>query len=148
MICFYVVILYHVNNTPFCHIHLSKEYGVKIKQSTIQAAGRGLFATKDFNRNEIICPIWGVEKTVPQVQHDYGINNTPPYTIELTRTKRIDGACHRYIGQQANTQLRMDGQSSLRKSNAIIHVNHQSHPYKLFIKANKPMNYEYKRVKR
>lgn len=151
---------------PFCHIHLSKQYGVRVRNSTIPGAGRGLFATKDFNRNDIICPIWGKEKSPEQVQNDYGANITPPYVVELTRRKQVDGACHKYVGQMANTQLGADGKSSLRKSNASISVNHRAMPYKLFIKASKPikagdeifvyygesygipMNYEYKRVKR
>lgn len=121
---------------PYCSLHVQTEYGIVIKDSTIPGAGKGIFALKQFKKNDIICPIWGMEKSAKQLDKEYG-EGTAPYAIGLTKTKVIDGACHRYIGQLANTQLRADGQSSLAKSNAVYVASHRSRPYKLFIQASK-----------
>jgi hypothetical protein len=149
---------------PFCHIHLPKEYGVKVKQSTIPQAGKGLFATKEFKVNELICPLWGNEKSIQQHDQEYGNNNTAPYSVQLNRNTIIDGSCKRYVGHNANTKLNADGSSSLQRSNAKISINRRS-TYKINLKATKtikegdeifvyygneyqiPENYEYKRVK-
>ena len=39
---------------PKCWQHLERDHGLKVMESTVPRAGRGLFAVKDFERNELV----------------------------------------------------------------------------------------------
>ena len=42
--------------TPLCWIHTKIVYGVQVRDSTLADAGKGLFATRDFEQGEWIIP--------------------------------------------------------------------------------------------
>ena len=65
----------------YCWQHTQKLDGLKLAPSTLPNTGLGLFATKDFARNELIGPYTGTISTVP-------ING--PYVLEVHRRKFID----------------------------------------------------------
>lgn len=71
---------------PLCYAHLAIEKGLRIKKSTLgRGSGLGLFALKDFEKNQIITPYGG--RIVHTDDPDYGGD----YILQLGRTKYIDG---------------------------------------------------------
>ena len=73
-------------NGRFCWNHLKKE-GLRIRQSNIVRAGKGLFAEKDYARGEEIAKYTGDESNDPEVDH--GGSN---YVVGLSREVSIDAA--------------------------------------------------------
>lgn len=100
--------------TPFeyCPIHLEK-YKLKIKDSTIPNAGKGLFAYMRnvpqthivFKRNDIIIPYIGNIVNNKEIDEIYGPNTTAPYAFCHGRrwnSRCTDGACRRGVGAFLN----------------------------------------------
>lgn len=52
-------------SSPFCPEHLAAKYGVEVKESLLPNAGKGLFATQDFKRNQRITPYEGERFAAP-----------------------------------------------------------------------------------
>lgn len=100
--------------SPFCWLHLLKERNLKIQESTIVGAGKGLFAFSAkrkrhendivlFRKGDFIVEYGGERVTKALLDKRYG-DYTAPYGLELIQTKDIyeDGACQRGVGAIAN----------------------------------------------
>jgi hypothetical protein len=92
----------------YCHSHMKTVLGLKIAPSTIPEAGKGLFAMKQFERDEKICDYHGELLTREEV-HDRYTNPqtnrtyTAPYTVAINNNYAVDSATERGIGSLANT---------------------------------------------
>ena len=95
--------------SPLCWIHNLKTYHVKSQTSTIPAAGRGLFARKDFGKGEWICPMLGENISTACARKRYFGYVTAPYTEEYENGRSIDCACSRGIGSLANALFHVEG---------------------------------------
>lgn len=104
---------------PTCWVHTKKEYGVKIRPS---AHGKGLFATRDFNANDMICPYIGEPLTPRCLNSRYGAT-TAPYAVNDQRTGlEIDSACIRGTGAMANGVFNRNGRSAaVTAHNAVLY---------------------------
>lgn len=92
---------------PYCWIHNKGQYAVKVRDSTIAAAGRGLFATEDIKKGQWITPYFGetIPKTCLDQRYPGGEDSLAPYTVEYGaggRTRYVDSACRRGIAGMAN----------------------------------------------
>jgi hypothetical protein len=65
------------------------KYGVMTKKSNIPGAGNGLFATKDFRRDEIIIPYRGEVLNKEQKEIRYP-NNDAEYLFQINKNTFID----------------------------------------------------------
>ena len=94
---------------PLCYMHLLREKKLRIKQSTIPGAGKGLFAMdKHAGANEIIFRIGdkivvynGEVVTHAELNRRYGDRFTAPYAVSEGRAV-VDAACTRGVGSIAN----------------------------------------------
>jgi hypothetical protein len=100
-----------VIGSPFCSTHLTYNHHLKIKESLIVDAGKGLFAIDPtsadarvifFKKKETICSYKG-----ELIDHDELIkryhDKTPPYVIGVSADSYEDGSKIRGIGSLANT---------------------------------------------
>jgi SET domain-containing protein len=91
---------------PTCHIHARSLYGLQVKTSTIPESGLGLFARKEFQKNELIAPYNGQLLTKHELDARYGSEDKAgdfaPYAVQMSRDKYMDCACERGIGSYAN----------------------------------------------
>ncbi len=90
---------------PYCQRHLASEVHVAIKPSTIKEAGLGLFALKNFARNERILEYIGLKWTQNQLFAIYGDTkfDFAPYAIKLGDNGYfVDAACMRSAASMAN----------------------------------------------
>ena len=94
---------------PTCWQHTKTKYGVKSAISTIVGAGKGLFATRNFNRWEWICPYIGENITDACLTARFG-NGTAPYATDSVGGA-IDSACRRGIASLANGLFTANGNS-------------------------------------
>ena len=96
-------------------------YRVKIRQSTIPGAGKGVFAVREFEEDESICPCIVESITQNCLDQRYDEDETAPYAITDRRRRYIDSACRRGIGSMANGRFRADGTSRvLNAHNAVV----------------------------
>ena len=94
----------------YCYLHLEKEQQLRIKDSTIPQADKGLFAmnkNKDddeiiFRAGDTITRYNGQVITQQQRRQRYG-NKTAPYAVNVGN-KVIDAALKRGVGSLANTR--------------------------------------------
>ena len=108
--------------TPVCWQHTVKEFGIKSKGSTLPNAGRGLFAVKDFQRWDWICPYVGEAVTDQCLTLRYG-PGTAPYAVDADNGA-LDSACLRGIGSLANGLFTVNGNSRAERfHNAHIWYN-------------------------
>jgi len=92
-----------------CFQHLALVKHLKIKQSTIPDAGKGLFSfdrTKGpldivFKLGDVICEYDGEHIDFEEKQYRYN-NKTAPYAIEYNNNEYIDDARERYVGSLIN----------------------------------------------
>lgn len=56
---------------PYCWIHLRSKEGLKVQNSNIPHAGRGLFATKNFRKKERVAKYSGHLRDRPVDNNDY-----------------------------------------------------------------------------
>ena len=89
---------------PVCWVHTRTKYGVCVKTSTIPGAGKGLFASRQFERNEWICPAGGELIDHACLDERYPGDMTAPYAIDCN-TGYLDSACKRGIGMMANAKI-------------------------------------------
>jgi len=87
--------------TDVCHVH-RKSLGLRVGGSLIPNAGKGLFATKVFRKNEVIGFYAGKAITTQQKNERYGADSTVPYMIDGTTGMHIDSACLRSLMSIAN----------------------------------------------
>eukprot|EP01031_Cornospumella_fuschlensis_P034910 gene34910-42276_t len=95
----------------FCHSHLGSQLNLRIKDSTLPGAGKGLFAfdrTKGgpddivFRAGDKIAQYNGELINADELAERYD-GHTAPYAVELSKTQAIDSACKRGVGSLGNT---------------------------------------------
>lgn len=91
-----------------CPNHCKYFYGVEIKESSIEGAGLGLWATKDFKREDFIVPYEG--KFLTKTDLDKLTIPQREYTFTLTENCHIDGkytnsSLGRFINDGKSNQL-------------------------------------------
>jgi hypothetical protein len=100
-----------VIGSPYCYIHLLYKHHLRIKKSTIQNAGMGLFAVDPidsthkiiFKRNDTIALYKGEIIDLKQLIDRYS-DKTPPYVVGINKNRFEDGASVRGVGSIANTK--------------------------------------------
>ena len=86
-----------------CHAHRKKKLGVHVKKSNIPNGGKGLFASHDFAKNDIIGQYAGEKITVQQNKARHGGSNNDHNAYGLQVGKHIiDASCKRGIISLAN----------------------------------------------
>lgn len=121
-----------------CWIHVRIDYHVKIADSSIPNAGKGLFAFDNtapdnnnnivFKKNECLFSYLGEVITRDTLDERYGQpdaeQHTAPYAIELTKKSQEyeDAALHRGIGSLINhgTTSQANCRFSITKNNRIV----------------------------
>jgi len=98
---------------PVCSSH-RKDF--VIKKSGIPGAGKGLFAKRDFKKNEVLGEYYGEELSAKQLTERYG-QSTAPYAL-LAGGKIIDSACKRSLMSVANAKKNLE-QANAKFSNNI-----------------------------
>jgi hypothetical protein len=94
----------------YCPIHLQTVEHLKIKDSNLPNAGKGLFVSDNtkgphevvFRKNDTIAPYNGEVITQHVLNERYGIH-TAPYAVRITNNAVIDSAAKRGVGSLANT---------------------------------------------
>lgn len=81
----------------------SLNLGVKVGNSRIPNAGKGLFATKVFKEKETIGYYDGHDTTQAQLDNRYGVDSTAPYVIKGKDGIYLDSACLRSLMSVANS---------------------------------------------
>ena len=98
---------------PLCWIHLLHKKNLRIKQSTIKGAGKGLFALDKsrargaliFRKRQYIIDYIGEQITQQELDNRYGRDNVAPYALcdsNSSKDKCIDSACVRGIASMIN----------------------------------------------
>lgn len=93
---------------PYCFQHLQSITHLKIQDSTLEGAGKGLFAWRPgaqgnvFNANQWIIPYSGEQMTRAQLDARYGQTATAPYGMEISRNHFLDAATHRSVASLIN----------------------------------------------
>lgn len=75
---------------PYCGPHTDQVLGLRVAKSTIPLAGMGLFATRGFKKDEVICEYGGEKLTVDQYDRRYGDDAMGSYGIQLDSKHIID----------------------------------------------------------
>ncbi len=94
--------------TPFCWIHLMRERHLRVRESTIENAGKGLFAVLPnghpndivFRKHDVIIEYAGEVITEAELNQRYG-NYTAPYALQ-SKHHIEDAACRRGAGAMVN----------------------------------------------
>ena len=132
--------------TPLCPAHSKEVYGVVIRKSGIEGAGKGLFTTRPMTKGSMICPYAGetinkscMSRRYPKVSTYVAGTHVPG--------EYIDAACVRGIGAMANAQFTNAGKvKDVKYHNAVIssHATHEKNPHRLWLTATKniPANRE------
>ena len=116
-----------------CYQHLATDYRLRIKESTIRGAGKGLFAYNGTNNDEIVFKMgeriidYNAEiTTTEEINKRYGEDNTAPYTVRINKDLVEDGACQRSSASIANHR-------------PLFYSNTKFYPYnrKIYLKAIK-----------
>lgn len=99
---------------PMCWIHTKKEYGLRVKDSTVEGAGKGLFTLNGAENGEWICPYVGDEISQECLDTRYpDPEQTAPYAVQnedfIYEESYVDSACVRGVGSMANGLFRRDG---------------------------------------
>lgn len=94
-----------------CWIHASKEDGVRVKKSNIPQAGKGLFAEKDFKKEEKVTDYCGERLTKQQLDQRYDEDETAQYAVQMGNNYFIDARkstdCFgRYINSPLRTKFK------------------------------------------
>jgi hypothetical protein len=106
--------------TPVCWIHSIKKYGLRVKPSTVPDAGKGLFATKEFQEDDWIVPYVGELITENCLVRRYQ-ERTAAYATANGRRTAVDSACQRGIASMANGIFNANGAvGPLRDHNVVI----------------------------
>ena len=85
-----------------CWQHARMEYKVKMGESRIPNAGKGLFAMRPFKKNEWICPYGGEHITEKTLDRRYPGDALGAYVEKVDKNTFYDAACRRGIGSIAN----------------------------------------------
>ena len=122
--------------TPFCWQHLASEKKLKIKESNIPNAGKGLFAWNPKNPNDVIfkrARATRFQNTPGQKIIEYAgelideeelnerySNQTAPYGIEINNDRYEDAALIRGIGAIANHSRRNNARFDVSRNRIIL----------------------------
>ncbi len=95
-------------NLPYCFMHMKSVLHLKVKTSTIENAGKGLFADNGSNDNEIvfrkddiICKYCGDDINENELVDRYG-DYTGAYAIQVKNNLYEDAALYRGVGSMVN----------------------------------------------
>ena len=121
--------------TPYCYTHLLYNKHLKIKQSTIPNAGKGVFAINPkkavgeiiFRRGDTIAPYRGELLTDAELDDRYA-DYTAPFGLNISKNYNRDGACDRGLGSLINHK-------PAQNANVKFVANHQNKT--AFVKATK-----------
>jgi hypothetical protein len=94
---------------PYCQLHLESKMGLRIADSTVPQAGRGVFAWRPhssvgpvFKAGQAIVDYTGEVINQRELDKRYG-TYTAPYAIMLRKDRKyIDGACDRGVASMIN----------------------------------------------
>ena len=125
--------------TPYCHMHLLHVKHLKVQQSNIPNAGKGLFAIDPkandnavlFATKENIIMYGGQLINNHELNRRYGVY-TAPYAFKIAHDRYLDGACRRGIGSIVNTR-------SARFCNARFSVYTRGNQSTVTLKASRPI---------
>ncbi len=98
-----------VIGSPFCWNHLLSAHHLRIKESRIPHAGKGLFVMKPdqaprtpvFRKNDLVVRYYGEHINKNTLDERYG-EYTAPYGIQIQRDEYEDGAMQRGVGSLLN----------------------------------------------
>lgn len=122
---------------PTCWIHTIRKYGVQVRNSTIDGAGKGLFAVDGFEEGDWIAPYNSDIISHECLELRFPGDVTAPYAVIDCNDIVYDGACYRGIASMANGLFREDGFSrSMNSHNAMLEINHDE----LWIQATRDIN--------
>lgn len=99
----------------YCWMHLAQLHGARIKKSTIPDGGKGLFAARDYKKNEVIARYTG---DLVSTDTDNGYQGSK-YVLELTQTVAIDAA----RTNTAEGRMINDARGSGHRNNARFSAN-------------------------
>lgn len=109
-----------IKHWDVCFQHLMSVHGVQVKPSNIPGAGLGLFAARDFHRNEQIGPYIGDKLTTAQIDARYGEDNTAPYALKTRNDRYVDSACKRGFTAYINHSGRPNSRFVLYRGKARV----------------------------
>jgi hypothetical protein len=97
--------------SPYCYVHLLHQKHLRVKKSTLQNGGNGLFATNPkelanaiiFKKGEPIIGYGGELLDDEELDERNGEDNTAPYAVNTKEDTNRDCACERSAGSSANT---------------------------------------------
>lgn len=115
---------------PYCWQHLQSVHHLRIKDSEIPGAGKGLFASDPkkpegvtiFKKGIVVTNYHGEPISLAERQRRYR-DKTAPYGIAYNKNSNEDGACRRGVGTIAN-----------HKRGSNVSLNKQNHVFKLIAK--------------
>lgn len=150
---------------PMCYSHIVDAFHVRIQDSTMSGAGKGLFAFRKganpgdvvFFRKDYICPYNGEAIDAETLDARYG-KYTAPYGMQLTQSIFHDAATKRGIGSLANHKPTRDANCRLvvnqrTKETSIQALKSIKHGEELFcnygkaFRFNEPVQYSTNRRK-
>ena len=101
-----------------CFQHREGKHGLRVGPSKIPGAGKGLFSTRAFKKNELISPGYTGEKvSEAKVDRRYGKDGLGAYTAQSIGNRlQLDSACRRGIVAHANG-AKTFAQSNIRMTN-------------------------------
>jgi hypothetical protein len=100
----------------YCHVHRRKKMGLAVRQSTIQGAGKGLFATRVFKKGSTIGTYAGELLSTQEHNRRYGESDQDhaPYSLRTSNSagRVVSAECLRGIMSITN------GTRYIREANA------------------------------
>lgn len=94
----------------YCWTHLRSQFHLRIKDSTIPGAGKGLFADDPtqpagavvFRKDDTLIGYRGEVISKQELDERYGGDYTAPYALQVNRNTCIDAACVRGVASTAD----------------------------------------------
>lgn len=98
---------------PRCWQHTQQVQGLRVKPSTVAGAGKGLFATKTFERNQTIAPYKGEKLTHAQLERRYPGDTVAQYVAQrgpdlFLDARRTSAGVARYANHKRPPQNNAD----------------------------------------
>lgn len=121
---------------PFCHVHSKQNLHLRIQDSEIHGAGKGVFAFSPngagrvFTRGQVICDYVGEVITQEELDDRYGDTDrtVAPYAIRVSAGRYIDGACRRgiagVINHSADPNVTFYRHQNRIRVRAVKNINH------------------------
>jgi SET domain-containing protein len=121
---------------PFCYVHLLYNRHLRIKQSTLPRAGKGLFALNPklpadaviFQREQTVVSYFGEILDIDEKEQRYE-TKTAPYSVGYSNDEVVDSALVRGVASNANTNV----------GNQNTYISIDRHNHTVNIKASKPI---------